>query len=748
MQSRFYIKYLSSPGEAAAFSALSRSKPFKEIFRRRNIKKAKKKASKNPTHIFKATIPRLQDNIFLCLTGNTKKLGSFDPHKPLLFREKKNGKSTLKIDLSKSNFPVEYKFAFYDADKKMIIDYEPGPNRFMESAPEYNEMKAIYPSVSFDKYLWKGAGINIPVFSLRTENSWGCGDFSDIKLVADWAAAAGFKLIQLLPVNDTCAEFTDKDSYPYSAVTSFGLHPQFLNVEQIARHAGIEISDKERKEINRLNGLSAVNYSAVVQLKLQVIKRVFEKERYNFNDDPDWFGFFDMNREWLLPYAVFCTLREQYGTADHTKWEEHAAYNEENIQEFASPGSSSYSSVLFWYYIQYQLHLQLENAAEYGHKKGIALKADLPIGVGRPSADTWQHPQLFHMDMQAGAPPDAFSDRGQNWLFPTYNVPAMEAENFLWFRRRMEHLEQYFDAVRIDHVLGLFRIWSIPVNETDARLGRFVPAIPLTLNDLISAGIDFNEQRFCDPRSEEATDIILIRDENSGHYHFRINMQQTNSFKQLPGNQQSILRKLYDRYFFQMQNELWKTEGEKKLRMLKNSTTMMLCAEDLGMVPDFTEESLHSMNMLSLQVLQMAKEEGKQFSDPAGAGYECVVTPATHDMPPMRLWWEQDRDRLQYFFNDILQEPGGAPYFCEPWICRKIFEMHLASPAAWSIFLMQDILSLNGNIRRAQPAEERINDPANANQAWNYRMHISLEKLLAENEFNTSLKEMIRKNKR
>lgn len=748
MHRRFHIKYISSPGDFSVFSALSRSKPFREIFLQKNIKKAKKKAAKYPTHIFKTTIPRLQDNIFLCLTGNTKELGSFDPHRPLLFKKKKNGKSTLKVDLSTANFPVEYKFAFYDAEQKMIIDFEPGPNRVMAPPQEKNELRAIYPSVSFDKYLWKGAGVNIPVFSLRTENSWGCGDFTDIKLLADWCVAAGFKLIQLLPVNDSCADFTDKDSYPYSAISSFALHPQFLNVEQIARHLGIEITADEKQEICRLNDLPAVDYSAVLRLKLEVTRRAFEKERYNFHDDPDWFAFFEMNREWLLPYAVFCMLRDKYGTADHSKWNENALYDEGEIQTLASPGGPDYANILFWYYIQYQLHLQLSDAAACAHKKGIVLKADLPIGVGRYSADTWQHPHLFHMDMQAGAPPDAFSEYGQNWLFPTYNVQAMEAENFSWFRRRMEQPEQYFDAVRIDHVLGLFRIWSIPAGQQDARLGRFVPAIPLAKNDFISAGIPFNEQRFCEPYSGGATDIILVRDESPGQYHFRINMQQTNSFKQLPETEQQAICKLYDHYFFRVQNELWKTEGEKKLRMLKNSTAMLLCAEDLGMVPDFTEEVLHSMNILSLQVMQMAKEQEKQFSDPAGAAYETVVMPATHDMPPMRLWWEEHRDQLQNFFNDILQEPGAAPYFCEPWICRKIFDMHLASPAIWSIFLMQDILSVNGQVRRPQPAEERINDPADPNRVWNYRMHISLEKLIGEKEFNASLKELIRKNKR
>ena len=731
----------------AGFGGIFQTKPFKRIFRPRKLKGFLKKRLKKPTHIFIAKLPLLKEGISLCLSGSAKKTGSFDTGEPLFFSRKKNGEYHVKIDLSKEEFPVEYKLAVYDHAKKMIIEYEPGNNRVLDTASAGDHLTIIHTAPDLEKYAWRGAGINIPVFSLRSEKSWGCGDFTDLNLLADHAAATGLKLIQLLPVNDTTAEFTDKDSYPYSAISAFALHPKYLNIEKIAAHAGVEITAHERAEIKRLNSLSKSDHSGTVKLKLSVLKKLFAKERYYFRDDTDWFNFFDMNREWLQPYAVFCTLRDLYGTADHAEWDEHAVYLDEKIQELAAPGSDHYDELLFWYYTQYHLHLQLTDAGEYAHKIGIILKADLPIGVGRFSADTWQHPELFHMDMQAGAPPDAFSDKGQNWGFPTYNIEQMKARGFSWFRKRMEHLENYFDAVRIDHVLGFFRIWSIPTDQTEGTMGRFVPAIPLSENDLKAAGINFDEERLCDPYTAGKTEDIILLKEADG-YHFRINMQRTDSFAHLPGEQKAALNNLYRHYFYERQNRLWETGGREKLAMLKASTNMMLCAEDLGMVPDFTDEVLHSMEMLSLQVLQMPKREGESFSDTAHADYASVVMPATHDMPPMRLWWQQHRDEAQVLFNDILKEAGTAPYFCEPGICEKIFRLHLESPAIWSIFLLPDILSVNGKIRRPNPGEERINDPADKDQVWNYRMHITLEELLLQNDFNDAIKKAVKESGR
>ena len=473
-------------------------------------------------------------------------------------------------------------------------------------------------------------------------------------------------------------------------------------------------------------------------------------------------------------------------------------YSNDKILQIVDPNSEDYNTVLFWYFIQYNLHLQLKESSEYAHINKVILKADLPIGIAKNSVDAWVNPELFHMDMQAGAPPDAFSMIGQNWGFPTYNIQKMREDGFTWFIKRMKSLELYFDALRIDHVLGLFRIWSIPQMQIDGSLGVFVPAIALSKSDITNAGIDFNEERFCKPFISESyliesfgdtaeeiksiffdgnilksqfinqrniaeyfvsnplystykqqlfnvvSNIIFLKDPvDNDCYHFRINMQQTESFKQLPEHQKRVLCILYNKYFFENQNELWKKEGTETLSMLAASTKMLLCAEDLGMVPPFTEQVLSELNILSLQIQQMPKDSNERFSDTRNAKYPCVVMPATHDMAPVRLWWEQNKAQAQIFYKTILNEDGPAPYFCEPWVCKKIIDLHLRSPAMWSVFLMQDLLSIDGKLRRPIPSEERINDPSNPNQVWNYRMHITLEELMKADELNQQIKSMI-----
>ncbi len=779
---------------------LAAFKPYKKVFKINNQETINAVNSKKSTHIFQIAHGLLQNNKVICLTGNAACMNNFDDTNPILFTQNHSNSSSLSIDISKEKMPIEFKIGIYDIEKKKILAYEQGDNRRIETLSKTNEISMVHLHNSFLNYNWKGAGINVPVFSLRTNNSWGVGDFTDLNLLIDYAENIGFKLIQLLPINDTTAIYTDKDSYPYSAISSFAFHPKLLDVNTLTKKYKVIILPTEQQKIDTLNQLHNTDHSNVLSLKIAILKRIFEADKNNFLREKEWLTFYKTHQNWLSPFAAFCTLRDSYKTVDFSKWEEYALYSNEKIKVLTSPSSKHYSDILFWYFVQYQLHLQITKAVEYAHSKGIILKADLPIGVGRQSADTWQYPSLFVMEMQAGAPPDAFSGSGQNWSFPTYNIAEMSKDDFTWFRKRMGHLQTYFDAVRIDHVLGFFRIWSIPINQVEGTMGRFVPALPLLENNFYDSGLSPNEVRYCTPYitddilvetfgndagqvkhiffngytfKEEYNDQRKIENyctQNKEHigwqqglynllanvlffkvddgYHCRINMYQTSSYKHLSSDEKYKLDNIYHQYFFEIQNDLWRKEGELKLEMLRDSTDILLCAEDLGMVPDFTDEVLKNLDILSLQVQQMPKDSASAFSDTTKAKYESVVMPATHDMSTIRLWWEENRDTTQKYFNKILNEYGGAPFYCEAWIAKKIIEKHLESPAMWAIFLMQDILAMDDAIRLKNPLEERINQPINPNHVWNYRMHISLEELLKQTETNTTLKKMVEENGR
>jgi 4-alpha-glucanotransferase len=203
------------------------------------------------------------------------------------------------------------------------------------------------------------------------------------------------------------------------------------------------------------------------------------------------------------------------------------------------------------------------------------------------------------------------------------------------------------------------------------------------------------------------------------------------------------LKELYVDYFYRRQDEFWKHEALKKLPALKEATHMLICGEDLGMVPHSVPEVMQQLGILSLEIQRMPKNPQTEFFHPKDAPYLSVITPSSHDMSTIRGWWEESREKTQRFFNTIMGEQGMAPYFCEPWINRAIVLQHLYSPAMWSIFQLQDILGMSEKLRRENPNEERINVPANPNHYWNYRMHIGLEQLIREKEFNKELNDYI-----
>jgi len=231
-------------------------------------------------------------------------------------------------------------------------------------------------------------------------------------------------------------------------------------------------------------------------------------------------------------------------------------------------------------------------------------------------------------------------------------------------------------------------------------------------------------------------------------FHFRFAMENTSSFKHLPPHAQSELKELYVDYFFRRQENFWMREAQQKLPALKCATNMLMCGEDLGLVPDCVPVLMKELGVLSLEVQRMPKQLNREFSRPAEAPYLSVVTPSTHDMSTIRGWWEEDRKSVHRFYQQELQQVGEAPPHCDPWINRAIIIQHLASPAMWSIFQLQDLLGMDGKLRRADPFVERINVPAVPNFFWRYRMHLTLEELQSADPFNRELRQLIAEHQR
>lgn len=772
------------------------SSAFKNVLLGHNNDKDTKNDSKNFTHEFRVKAPLLPHHETLCIGGNAKILNDWD-EKKVMPMSKVGNWFTVRLNLSKHSFPFVYKYGVYDKKNKKFIKFEEGNNRLLLTPETTKTISIIHDGFANLKNInWKGAGVAIPVFGLRSKNGLGTGEITDLKLLVDWAKKTGLAMIQLLPINDTTATYSWKDSYPYSAISAFALHPLLINLEAMAGEeysAAIKLLAKNKKELNKL---AAIDYEQVIKLKFLAIAQLYKLQQHTLKDDINYFTFFELNRHWLEPYAAFSYLRDKYATADFGKWKSNAVYNVSAIQKLVSPQQKHYDEIAVHYFTQYHLHLQLKEATAYAHKNGVIIKGDIPIGICRNSVDGWMEPHLYHMDAQAGAPPDAFTAKGQNWGFPTYNWKKMQENNFTWWRKRFEQMSNYFDAFRIDHILGFFRIWTIPAHAIEGIMGRFVPAIPVSINEIFGKNISFERHRYTKPFISEAvltelfgdkkaevkkifldkdelkekfntqrkvedyfaglensdnkiklglfdliSNVIFFDDEEfSGQqFHFRISMEDTSSFKNLDKHAQAELRKLYINYFYHRQDDLWQKEALKKLPGLKHNTDMLVCGEDLGMVPHCVPEVMEKLGILSLEIQRMPKKTGIEFFHPNDAPYLSVVSPSTHDMSTIRAWWEEDAEKTKRFFNDIMGHDGIPPVHCEAGINKEIILQHLYSPAMWSVFQMQDILGMHETKRRENPEEERINNPANPEHYWNYRMHINLEDLIKETAFNEEL---------
>ena len=767
---------------------------------------------------FKISVPRIKKGHQLAIMGNIPALGEWDSCKAVKMSNANHPCWETELYFYTQNCHIEYKYCIIDAITSQLVSIEDGFNRKIDRKQDYSEFTVItdehfrYPFQS-----WKCAGVAVPVFSLRRNNGYGIGEFTDIKLLVDWARSTNLKIIQLLPINDTTATHSWIDSYPYSGISVYALHPIYVNIQKIGKLKTTTTQQIIDNKGSHLNSLDKIDYESVIKLKWFYFKEIFNEQKEIFLSDSRFLQFFNANKNWLQAYAAFCYLRDLYNTADFKYWEKYSIFKPQIVEEICDPHASHFHNIAIHYFVQFHAHQQLEEVAKYARKNGIALKGDIPIGIYRHSVDAWIDPQLYNMNAQAGAPPDDFSKTGQNWRFPTYNWDIMANNNYKWWQNRLQQMATYFDAFRIDHILGFFRIWEIPENQVEGLLGRFNPSIPFSEKELLDWGIEFNLDRMCRPyirhsflneifkqhtnevvetyleefapncynlKAEYNTqrkietalistnetkqsdkvkieqiknglyklvaEVIFLEAPNAdnGWYVPRYCFHDTFSYKELNPDLKKRLNELYNTYFFERNEHFWATNALKKLPTLKNSTNMLLCGEDLGMVPKCVPQIMGQLGILSLEVQRMPKEDWIQFGDTTKYPYLSVATPSSHDTSTIRGWWEEDPTITQQFYNTILKHNGLAPSQCNPKIVKQIIEQHLESPSMIAIFPIQDLLGISENLRLENVAAERINQPANPNNYWCYRMHLALEILIKETDFNAEIKTMVNNSNR
>jgi 4-alpha-glucanotransferase len=742
----------------------------------------------------------------LCLTGNHPLLGHWDPARALVMSGTRYPLWVADLPLAEMAPPLEFKFGLWEERSARLVVFEVGPNRVW-GGPD-GGFDAVVVNQEHFRYAepWRGAGVAIPVFSLRSERGYGIGEFADLEGLAAWAAGCGMHLVQVLPINDTSADFTRRDSYPYRAISTAALHPIYLNVQTLFEHYQRPLPPGFFSRRTRLNQEAEVDYEGVIRDKLDYLRQLYAAVGSQECRTREFQSFWRKQRVWLRPYAAFCRLRDRHRTADFSQWGKDAVYSENRVKAWFRPQAPEYAEVMLHCFVQYHLKAQLDRALAVGHALGVAFKGDLPIGINRCSVEAWTEPGLFRMDRQTGAPPDSFSALGQNWGFPTYHWPRLEAAGYAWWRQRLQRMAVCFDALRIDHILGFFRIWEIPGDCHEGILGHFNPALPLSRQEIKAAGFDRDPAAFAvpsvgahdladffgadadalaaqvldrdpdgffrlrpefqQPKTRAAwlaargagTDparlaaglerltyeVLFLRDPDQPDlFHPRIALRETGVFRALEARAQAALRELHDDFFYRRHRGFWEAEAMKKLPALLEASRMLICGEDLGMVPDCVPAVLKRLGILSLEVHSLPKRPGQGLGNPSEYPYLSVATTSTHDTPTLRGAWEESPEARQAFYREVMGRLGAAPRECPPELCELIVRQNLAGNSMWCILPLQDWLALDARRRRPKAAEERINVPANRDQYWRYRLHVRLEDLLTASDLTERLSRLI-----
>ena len=797
---RLYDRWIDMPGDSFRYSSA-----FTECLNRHVLSRPQSKHF-NKTLRLKVCAPQLLTGERLFLLGNTTTLGAWKMENAIEMTNHSINEWVVDADASDmAGKMVEFKFMAVSASGDKT--WESRNNRELVLPTLYDGDTVCYEESEayFDIYNVRCAGTLVPVFSLRSKKSFGVGDFGDLRMMIDWVAQTHQRVLQVLPINDTTTTHTWTDSYPYSCISIFALHPQYANLRALP-----QLNDKkDREHYERLrlelNNLPQIDYERVNNAKTEYLHKLYLQEGATTLKGQPFKQFFESNKTWLVPYAEYCWLRDTTGTFDFNQWKGHELWSEADRKALETEGSEAYTNVAFYYYVQFILSSQMREVHDYARSKGVILKGDIPIGVNRHGCDVWSEPRYFNLNSQAGAPPDDFSVNGQNWGFPTYNWEEMLKDDCAWWVRRFKNMQQYFDAYRIDHVLGFFRIWEIPIDAVHGLLGQFAPSLGMTREEVEGYGLHWQEELFTEPfiadwvldrvfheRAQEVkdkyllpkgnglykmrpefdtqrkvekafegctskedlwlrdglyaliSDVLFLRDHRDpNRFHPRISVQFDFIYQWLWDSDKGIFNKLYNDYYYRRNNQFWYQEAMKKLPRLVQATRMLVCAEDLGMVPDCVPWVMDELRILSLEIQSMPKDPHVRFGHLSRNPYRSVATISTHDMPTMRQWWDENQERTQDYYNNMLYREGPAPHPLPGWLARDIVSRHLTCPSMLCILAIQDWMAIDENLRLADPNAERINIPANPHHYWRYRMHVCIEDLIANKDFSANVSELV-----
>jgi 4-alpha-glucanotransferase len=646
-------------------------------------------------------------------------------------------------------------------------------------------------------------GAAVPVGALRTKKGMGVGEFSDLADFAVLCKKMRVGLIQILPVNDTGFE-----SSPYSSLTAFGLHPLYLRIEELEEFA--EVGDLVKKRIKKARDNFDKNkrfsHYLVLKEKLEICREIYNAGKAQIAKNSALSSWIDQN-SWIKQYAVYRRLKEKNDQKSWKDWSEYSTVTPADIDKLWNDKSLR-EEHLFWAWLQRALDVQFSKAAQAIKDAGLVLEGDLPILMNEDSCDVWAHPEIFIQELSAGAPPDMYSPDGQNWGFPIYNWEEQEKDNFAWWKKRLAVAGKYYQAYRIDHVLGFFRIWASSHRDYSSSIGRFVPYAPVTSGDLRKLGFDKGRIRWVSQphipteelmnvlRKNKGGDVKAEADKIFSKALMRVNNEELWIFKKKIAGEKDIdafkfqteannylKGKWKDRVFLEYRKgkffpvwyfrnatayktftaaeksaleellgkrqkkseRVWAQQGLKLLSVLVQSSTMLPCAEDLGAVPACVPKVLTKLKILGLRVTRWFREWDK--------GGQPYIPFENYPQLSVCTPAVHDSSTVRQWWEQEADQGQFAgfigvpslPKVYNPGTAKIILSKTAQARSRFRVFQIQDLLHLSNNWYSADPADERVNVPGTANDFnWTYRLPANISEIAKDKELILAVKEISR----
>jgi 4-alpha-glucanotransferase len=570
----------------------------------------------------------------------------------------------------------------------------------------------------------KRAGVSFPLSSVFTHHSSGSGDIYSLQVIGEWAKKSGISILQILPLNDL-----GFGRSPYSSVSAFAIDPIYISLHLL----GIKT-----EKVNSVP--KEVHFTKVRQEKLGILG-----EHFNSIANESFFTQLDhyiSKYNWIRIYATFKVLYERNEGIHWSFWNDGNSYSNMLSDIVAHKHKQDF---YFQVWLQKIAFEQLSNAAKHLEKIGVFLKGDMPILTSDNSADVWANPDLFDRSLLSGAPPDNFNSDGQNWGFPIINWKNMESTGYRWWKERLHYLENFYHLYRIDHVLGMYRIWAIQRGTASARKGYFHPQIGASRRE-------FNELRLF------PEDFLgeIISEFSPDKYIFHWDFLKSDTYQRFP---ETIRANLYTLSAAHCpEDELfWKDNGEKILNLLMKESGMIPCAEDLGAVPSFVRTSILELGLIGLDIIRWTRSfEDGSYILPEDYRPIAVSALSVHDTSTALGWWNETSVDDKAFFLKSLHKVLKHPKLLEDSkpdseLMRAFLEFAFSAASLYSIHMLQDYI-FTGNhasIFYLNPEDHRINVPGTTEELnWGYAFPVLLEDLSQDTILSTSLKKLISKYKR